>query len=332
MTSLDSELAPPLDLSIVLPVYNEEGNLNQLFEELVSVLSPLPVQWEVLAVNDGSTDSSLEVLQSQVDLYPESTIRVVEFTRNFGQTAALSCGFDLAQGKVVIPMDTDLQNDPADIPRLLEGIEAGADVVSGWRRNRQDHPLRTFPSRVANGLINKLIKSTGVCLHDYGCTLKAYRYEVLEDLHLYGEMHRFIPAFAGWRGARVTEIEVNHRARTAGESKYGMARIWKVILDLIAIRFFTDHLTKPMQFFGKYALYLLAAMGGTLSCFFIADMAGATGITFNTYLLTMAGFLLGIQNLLGIGIVAEIIVRHYFEAGDKRPYAIRSIQTHSDRE
>ncbi len=332
MNNFAFEHEPLLDLSIVLPVYNEQDNLNQLFDELVTVLDPLGLQWEILAVDDGSSDGSLEVLRTVVDAYPDATIRVVELTRNFGQTAALSCGFDLVQGRVVIPMDTDLQNDPTDIPRLLEGIEAGADVVSGWRRNRKDHPLRTFPSKVANCLINKLIKSTGVSLHDYGCTLKAYRREVLDGLQLYGEMHRFIPAFAGWRGARVSEIEVNHRARTAGESKYGMGRIWKVVMDLIAIRFFTDHLTKPMQFFGKYAMYLSGAMIMALALLGGADLAGATEITFNTYLLTAMAFLLAVQNLLGIGIVAEIIVRHYFEAGDKRPYAIRTIQSRADRE
>lgn len=321
---------PAIDISVVLPVHNEADNLEPLYDELLAALGALDASWEILAINDGSRDDSLAILQAIAGRHTDKRLRIIDFTRNFGQTAALACGFHQARGRIIIPMDADRQNDPHDIPRLLAEMDKGYDVISGWRKNRRDNPVRTIPSRVANRLINKLIRSTGVALHDYGCTLKAYRADILKNLHLYGEMHRFIPAFAGWRGARVGELAVNHRARTAGVSKYGMGRIWKVIMDLIAIRFFTDHLTKPMQFFGKYALYLLGAMGISLAGLGLCDLAGLAGIDFNSYLFTGGIFLLAVQNLLGIGLVAEVVVRHYFEAAGGKAYVIRKEIRHGE--
>ncbi len=317
----------PLELSIVLPVYNEAGNIERLLDEIVSALTSFGRRYEIIAVNDGSTDASLEHLRRAMERHRGVAITVVNFSRNFGQTAALSCGFKQARGKLVIPLDADLQNDPADIPKLVTLLETeGYDLVSGWRRNRRDNPIRVIPSRVANALINKLIKSTGVRLHDYGCTLKVYRREVIQNIKLYGEMHRFIPAFAGWMGARVGECEINHRPRRNGVSKYGMGRIWKVVLDLIVVRFFTDSFTKPMQFVGKYIAYLAALMLLCLAGLFGLDLAmDLQELTLNTYIIVAAIFLLAIQNLVVIGLLGEILIRNYFETLDRDPYAIREI-------
>ncbi|NDC59647.1 MAG: glycosyltransferase, partial [Alphaproteobacteria bacterium] len=239
-SELNAAARPPA-LTVVLPIYEEEESLPSLFERLFAVLRPLGKTFEIIAVNDGSTDRSIDVLRTLAAANPE--LRVIDFRRNYGQTAALMAGFDFARGDVIVTLDADLQNDPADIPNLLAKLDEGYDVVSGWRKNRQDAALRrNLPSRIANGLISRL---SGVNLHDYGCTLKAYRREALAGVRLYGEMHRFIPVYASWMGAKVVEIPVGHAARQFGYSKYGLNRIFKVLLDLTVLKFFESYLVKP---------------------------------------------------------------------------------------
>src|SRR5215211_4561917 len=233
-------------VSVFLPVFNEEPNLRPLHAKLDEALKSLGCLVEIVYVDDGSTDGSLKILREIAQL--DARVRVVALRRNYGQTAAMAAGIDAARGKVLIPMDADLQNDPADIQRLLDKLDEGYDVVSGWRKDRQDAFItRTFPSRIANGVISRI---GGVPLHDYGCSLKAYRREVLKDVQLYGEMHRFIPIYAAWAGARVTEIPVAHYPRTAGKSKYGLSRTIKVVFDLVTIKFMASYLTKPIYIFG----------------------------------------------------------------------------------
>ncbi len=236
-----------MDISLVIPVYNEEESLPPLFDAIHNALDALPHTWEVILVDDGSRDKSLEVLKSIIEKDPEH-IRAVAFRRNFGQTAAIAAGIDHAQGDVIILLDADLQNDPADIPMLLEKLDEGYDVVSGWRKDRKDNTLtRTIPSRMANGLISKV---TGVHLHDYGCTLKAYRREVITGFRLYGEMHRFIPVFAHSVGAKILEVPVNHHPRRFGVAKYGLERTLKVLLDLFTVKFLLSYSAKPNYLFG----------------------------------------------------------------------------------
>uniref|UniRef100_UPI002616D5FA glycosyltransferase family 2 protein n=1 Tax=Anaerolinea sp. TaxID=1872519 RepID=UPI002616D5FA len=235
-----------MDLSIVVPVYNEEENLPLLYQAIIKAVAPLNLQWELILVDDGSRDGSPQVLQTLAKQDPQH-VRVVLLRRNFGQTAAIAAGIDHSSGEIVVLMDADLQNDPADIPMMLEKIREGYDVVSGWRKNRQDDLSRTLPSRLANGLISRV---TGVHLHDYGCTLKAYRREVLTGFRLYGEMHRFIPVYAHSVGARILEVEVHHHPRRFGKAKYGLERTAKVILDLFTVKFLSSYSHKPIYLFG----------------------------------------------------------------------------------
>ena len=236
-----------MELSIVVPIYNEEENIRALHESVAAALNNSGLDYELILVDDGSTDGSFPLLKEIAGLDPR--VKVIRFRRNFGQTAAMTAGFDAASGRIVVPMDGDLQNDPNDIPRLLEKIHEGNDVVSGWRKDRMDAYLnRKLPSVLANFLISRM---TGVKLHDYGCTLKAYRREVLDGINLYGEMHRFVPALASQVGARVAEIPVNHRHRLHGKSKYGISRTMRVILDLMTVKFLLSYSTKPIQLFGK---------------------------------------------------------------------------------
>src|SRR3954469_22154736 len=238
-------------ISVVIPLFNEEENVRPLLEELFAELGKLGRSWEVICVDDGSRDGKFFALQEIAATRPE--LHVIRFRLNFGQTAAMSAGIEAARGEVIVPMDGDLQNDPADIGRLLAQLDAGSDVVSGWRRNRRDKEFgRKLPSRVANRLISAI---SGVRLHDYGCSLKAYRRDVLRDVKLYGEMHRFIPIYASWQGAHVTEMEVNHRARHAGRSKYGFSRTFKVVLDLMVVKFLASYATKPIYVFGGFGLF-----------------------------------------------------------------------------
>ena len=243
------------ELSLFLPVLDEEENLGPMHKKIAAALDTLGKSAEVIYVDDGSTDRSLEILREIAVGDPR--VRVISLRRNYGQTAAMSAGIDAAKGKILIPMDADLQNDPADIARLLEKLEEGYDVVSGWRKNRQDKMIsRKIPSQIANRIISWI---GGVPLHDYGCSLKAYRRDVIQDVKLYGEMHRFIPIYASWAGARVTEIPVDHHARTAGKSKYEISRTIKVIFDLMTIKFMAEYHTKPIYVFGTFGLLAFLA-------------------------------------------------------------------------
>jgi glycosyltransferase involved in cell wall biosynthesis len=310
------------DLSIFLPVYNEEPNLRPLHEKLNNALVQLGRTAEIIYVDDGSSDGSLKILKEIAAHDPR--VRVIAFRRNYGQTPAMAAGIHAARGQVLIPMDADLQNDPADIARLLEKIDEGYDVVSGWRKNRQD-PLitRKIPSQMANWLISKI---GGVPLHDYGCSLKAYRRESLEDVQLYGEMHRFIPIYASWSGARVTEIPVEHHARTMGKSKYGLSRTIKVVFDLMTIKFMASYQTKPLYMFG-FAGMLTFAVAVICAIFaFLMKFAGwphhADFIQTPLPVLTMVMLVLGVQFFF-MGLLAEMLVRTYHESQSKPIYAVR---------
>jgi len=307
-----------VDVTVFIPVYNEEESLRPLQEKINQVFGGLNISYEVIYVDDGSKDKSFEILQEIAQANP--SVKVVKFRRNYGQTAAMSAGIDHAQGKVLIPMDSDLQNDPQDIPRLLEKINEGYDVVSGWRKNRKDTYIdRKLPSMIANKLISVI---SGVSLHDYGCSLKAYRSEVLKDIRLYGELHRFIPICASWAGARVTEIPVNHYERQFGKSKYGINRTFKVILDLFILKFLTDYLTKPIYFFGTISI---ASMVLSILAFVTAVWLRVfEGIQLDGTPLPVLGamfFTVSVQILL-IGVLADLVMRTYYESQGKRPYYI----------
>ena len=308
-----------LELSIIIPVFNELETLEPLYERLNQSLIPWKASCEILFINDGSSDGSFEELQRLAAL--DQRVRVLEFVRNFGQTAAIAAGFDYARGNIIIPLDADLQNDPQDIPRIMEKLEEGYDVVNCWRQDRKDPWLtRVLPSYLANRLISWI---SGVHLNDYGCTLKGYRRTIVRHIRLYGEMHRFIPIFASWAGARVTEIPVHHHARRSGESKYGITRTIKVLLDLITVKFLGSYSTKPMYLFGS--LGLLSFLGGSLlsavtlyQMFFEAVKAHRNPLL----LLSIFLFTAGIQFIL-FGLVAELIVRTYHESQDKPIYILR---------
>lgn len=309
-------------LSLFLPVYNEEENLVRLNTKIFEAMAKLGHSFEVIYVDDGSSDRSLELLEKFASA--DSRVKVISFRRNYGQTAAMSAGIDAARGEVLIPMDADLQNDPADIARLLEKLDEGYDVVSGWRKDRQDAFItRTFPSRIANGLISRI---GGVSLHDYGCSLKAYRREVLKDVNLYGEMHRFIPIYAAWAGARVTEIPVAHYPRTAGKSKYGLSRTIKVVFDLVTIKFMASYMTKPIYIFGWAGVLAFAV--SAFSALFAFSMKWlnwpkhADFIQTPLPVLAMVMLGLGVQFFL-MGLIAEMLVRTYHESQDKPIYTIK---------
>lgn len=307
-----------VDCSIVIPVYNEETNVRLLIPELKTVLDGLGKRYEIIFVDDGSSDQTDEIITEFAQQHPE--IKLISLRRNFGQTAAMSAGFDAAVGDVIIPMDGDLQNDPADIPRLLEKIEEGYDVVSGWRRNRQDKYLsRRLPSNIANKIISL---TTNVHLHDYGCTLKAYKREVLEGIALYGEMHRFIPALASLIGVRVIEIPVNHRARSHGSSKYGISRTIRVLLDLITVKFLLSYSTKPIQIFGLLGLVsVIGSFGLFLGVLYSRLRYDAVIANNSMFLLSVIFFMLGGQ-FIAMGLLGEVIVRTYHESQGKPTYVI----------
>ena len=311
----------PNYVSIVVPVFNEVESLPSLYEEVHAAMDTLPdVDYEILFVDDGSTDGSFSVLQTLHERDPER-IQVIRFRRNFGQTPAMAAGFDAARGDVVIPMDADLQNDPADIPKLLAALNEGFDVASGWRADRKDKFVsRRLPSMLANGLISWM---TGVHLHDYGCTLKAYRKAVAEDLRFYGEMHRFLPALATWTGARVTEVKVNHRARQHGQSKYGIGRTVRVVLDLLTVRFLMAYSTRPMQVFGRWGFYclLISFITGILAV--ALKFAVGQNMTGNPWMYLCLFFGLGGLQLIGLGLLGEINVRTYYESQSKSIYTVR---------
>ncbi len=306
-------------LSIVLPVYNEEENIKLQYEKIIKALSFLRKKYEVIFVDDGSTDTSTEQLTEIAK--KDKRIKLVIFRRNFGQTAAMSAGIDFSKGEIIVFMDSDLQNDPEDIKRLLEKIDEGYDVVSGWRKKRKDKMIsRRLPSIIANKLISKV---TGIKLHDLGCSLKAYRGSVLRQVNLYGEMHRFIPVHASWIGAKITEIPVNHYSRQFGQSKYGIKRTFKVILDLITVKFMGTYSTKPIYIFGGTGFILLALAGlsfaevVTVKFLYNQDMTGNPFLMLTVMLMIIS--LLFVQ----MGILAEILIRIYHEARDKQPYWVK---------
>lgn len=306
------------ELSVVIPVYDERGNLVPLYERLRGVLDDLQKEWEVLFVDDGSSDGSQEVLREIAAKDPR--VKLILLRRNFGQTAAIAAGVEHASGRVIVTMDADLQNDPEDIPRLLDKLEEGYDVVSGWRRHRQEPLLtRRFPSMVANRLISFL---TGVKLHDYGCSLKAYRREIFKNLRLYGEMHRFIPACASWVGARIAEVEVKDHPRRYGRSKYGLSRTFSVLLDLITMMFLQRYSTKPIRLFGGAGLMLLL-LGGLTALFVIYRRLFLGGRWMSPMILIAFFFaIMGVMFIL-LGLVAELIIRTYHESQGKPIYVIR---------
>jgi len=308
-----------MDLSVVIPIYYEEENIRPLYQAVTAALDTTGLSYEIITVDDGSGDGSFAVLKELA--LADKRLRVIRFRRNFGQTAAMAAGFEAARGEVIIPMDGDLQNDPADIPLLLEKIKEGFDVVSGWRKDRQDAFInRTLPSRIANGLISRM---TGVHLHDYGCTLKAYRREVLEGIGLYGEMHRFVPALASRVGAKVTELPVRHHPRLYGQSKYGISRTMRVVLDLITVRFLLSYATKPIQLFGKWGIYSVLLS-------FVTGGATLWMKLFNDYsmnrnpLLILTAFLLfmGVQ-FIALGLLGELNARTWYESQGKPVYTVR---------
>ena len=307
------------DISVFLPVFNEEPNLLPLYAKLDDALRRLGRSAEIVYVDDGSTDGSLAILRKIADL--DSRVRVVALRRNYGQTAAMAAGIDAARGKVLIPMDADLQNDPGDISRLLDKLDEGYDVVSGWRKNRKDKMVtRKIPSMMANRLISWI---GGVPLHDYGCSLKAYRRESLQDERLYGEMHRFIPIYAAWAGASVTEIPVEHHARTMGKSKYGLSRTLKVVFDLMTIKFMASYQTKPIYVFGSFGMlaFAVSILSG-LYAVFLKLVHKADFVQTPLPILSVVMFAVGVQFLL-MGLLAEMLVRTYHESQAKTIYAVR---------
>ncbi len=309
-----------MKLSVVVPIYNESGNLEKLFQELLSVLKSNNFDYEIIAINDGSSDNSAYILKNIAK--NNRKIKIIDFNSNSGQTAAISAGIDYSSGDVVIPIDSDLENDPSDILRLVAKINEGYDVVSGWRQGRWRGSFltRKIPSMSANFLISKI---TGIKLHDYGCTLKAYKRDAIVGVRLYGEMHRFIPAYASWKGARVAEIPVNYRSRIYGRSNYGISRTFNVILDLVVIRFLDKYMNRPIHFFGGIgfvSLFLgfLAGFGAIiLKILDLRDFVETPLPIFSALFI-----IVGVQMII-MGVMAEILMRTYYESQNKRPYNIK---------
>ena len=309
-------------LSLVIPVYNERENLPILFDAVHRAIDPLNLDWELIFVDDGSTDNSLSVLKELVEKDP-THLKVVVFRRNFGQTAAIAAGIDNTTGEVVVLLDADMQNDPADIPMLLDKLNDGYDVVSGWRKERKDNAVtRNLPSHMANRLISWV---TGVKLHDYGCTLKAYRREVLGGFRLYGEMHRFIPVYASSVGAKITEVPVNHYPRKFGKTKYGLERTAKVVLDLFTVKFLVAYSSKPIYLFGGTGIGLMLVSALTLLVIAIRRVFYDISVLGSPFFqIGVMFFVLGFQSIL-MGLIAELLVRTYHEAQGKKTYTIREV-------
>ena len=306
------------ELSLFLPVLDEEENLRPMHAKIAAALDALGKTAEVIFVDDGSTDKSLEILKEIAA--GDDRVRVISLRRNYGQTAAMSAGIDAAKGDILIPMDADLQNDPADIKRLLDKLDEGYDVVSGWRKNRQDKLIsRKIPSQIANRIISWI---GGVPLHDYGCSLKAYRRDVIQDVKLYGEMHRFIPIYASWAGARVAEIPVDHHARTMGKSKYGISRTIKVVFDLMTIKFMASYGTKPIYVFGTFGMlaFFLSLVAGIWAI--VLKLYGTSFILTPLPVITVVMLAISMQFFL-MGLLAELLVRTYHESQNKAIYAVR---------
>ncbi len=310
------------DLSLIIPVYNEAQNLPLLYDSIKQVMEPIKQKWEVVFVDDGSTDESLDVLQAFVKKDPWH-VRAVVFRRNFGQTAAIAAGIDHAHGDTIVLLDADMQNDPNDIPRLLAKLDEGYDLVSGWRKDRKDNQFtRTLPSNIANWLISWV---TGVHLHDYGCTLKAYRRAVLGGFRLYGEMHRFIPVFAHSVGARIAEITVSHHPRKFGKANYGLERTAKVILDLFTVKFLLDYSHKPIRLFGGAgAVLMLLGSADLLFLFIRRTFFGVPAFSSPLLQIGVMFFIMGFQSIL-MGLIAELLARTYHESQKKPTYTVRTI-------
>ena len=312
-------------ISVVVPLMDEQDNIGLLYEQITQTLTGQH-SYEIIFIDDGSTDDSFIELTKLHKA--DDKVRVIRFRRNFGQTAALAAGFAHAWGRIIVAMDADLQNDPADIPKMIAKLDEGFDVVSGWRKKRHDHLItRLLPSKIANWLISRI---TGVKLHDYGCTLKAYRREVLAETKLYGEMHRFIPALASWSGARIAEMVVNHRPRTAGTAKYGLGRTWKVVLDLITVKFLGSFSTKPIYIFGS--LGLLSAVGAILFGLIVIyqKLAHGNDMSGNPLLILTAVFIIATIQFILMGLLAELLVRTYHESQNRPTYVIKEILESSD--
>ncbi len=318
-----------IDLSVVVPVYNEEESVDLLCEKLHESVSKIGRSYEIVLVDDGSSDSTWPKMRDCAGKYP--CFKLVRLRRNFGQTAAMSAGFRESTGNVIITLDADLQNDPADIPKLLDKMGEGYDVVSGWRKNRQDTFInRVLPSMMANWLISKI---TGVSLHDYGCTLKAYSREIVDNLQLYGEMHRFIPALASWVGGKISEVVVDHHPRRFGTTKYGISRTFRVVLDLLTVKFLLVYSTRPIHIFGKIGMGLampgIVALVGMTAIHVLYKFFGigylSLALLIKSPFWVMTSFMLiffGIQ-LLSMGLLAEIQIRTYHESQNKPIYVIR---------
>jgi glycosyltransferase involved in cell wall biosynthesis len=310
-----------MNLSLVIPVYNEQDNIPLLFEAIYKIMNTLGRTWEAILVDDGSRDNSLPTLKEYAEKDPEH-IRVISFRRNFGQTAAIAAGLDHSKGEIIVLLDADLQNDPADIPMMLEKLDEGYDLVSGWRKNRKDNAVtRNFPSMIANRVISQV---TGVHLHDYGCTLKAYRRDVLEGFRLYGEMHRFIPVYANSVGAKITEVVVNHHPRKFGKTKYGLERTAKVILDLFTVKFLVSYSSKPIYLFGGTGGLLMIISTVILFFLFVRRLFFFISVTGSPLFQTsVMFFILGFQSIL-MGLIAELLVRTYHESQHKPTYTVRT--------
>jgi glycosyltransferase involved in cell wall biosynthesis len=301
-------------ISVVVPVYNEELNVEELYQRTAAVLQDSA---EFIFVDDGSRDTTYQRLAAIAQQDPR--VKVIRFRRNYGQTAAMAAGIDHARGDVIVPMDGDLQNDPQDIPRLLAKLDEGFDVVSGWRKFRKDPFHRRLPSMIANRLISWI---SGVRLHDYGCTLKAYKKSMLEDVRLYGEMHRFIPIYTSWQGARVTELAVNHHPRTRGKSNYGIGRTLKVVLDLIVVKFLASYATKPIYIFGGFGLFSLLLAGAAFALMLYFKLTGQKDFVQTPLPIVVTMFVLvGFLSLL-MGLLAELTIRTYYESQGKRTYSL----------
>ncbi|MFN6037898.1 MAG: glycosyltransferase family 2 protein [Bacteroidota bacterium] len=304
-----------MKISIIIPVYNEEANILPLFTAVQDVISENNYDAEIIFIDDGSSDKTVENIKSL------KSAKLIRFRKNFGQTAAMSAGIDFASGEIIIPMDGDLQNDPKDIPKLLAKLEEGYDVVSGWRKDRKDNPIkRNLPSRIANGLISYI---SGVHLHDYGCSLKAYRKEVIKDVKLYGEMHRFIPVYANWMGGKVTEVPVTHHPRVHGVSKYGINRTFKVVLDLIVIKFLQRYAQKSIHIFGGLGLlsFLFSFISAAVM-FYYKIWGGKSFIQTPLPMLVVLFFMVGVM-LVMLGLISEILNRTYYESQGKKVYMVK---------
>ncbi|MCC7174720.1 MAG: glycosyltransferase family 2 protein [Bryobacterales bacterium] len=309
-------------LSIVIPVHNEEPSILPLYDRLTRVLEPLQKPYEIIFVDDASTDRSFELLYNLVET--DGRLKVIRLRRNFGQTAALSAGFHEARGDVIVSMDGDLQHDPADLPALLAKIDEGYDIASGWRRRRVDNAVtRRLPSRIANWM---MAKASGIDLHDFGTTFKAYRAEILKEVNLYGELHRFIPALASFYGARIAEVPIRNTVRSTGGSHYGLGRVLHVLFDILTIKFLLSYFTRPMHFFGKLGLAGTATGGGILAYLLVKKLAGREILIEHGPLL-LAGAILLLAGLMmfSTGLLGEVLMRTYFESQGRRIYAVREV-------